>query len=372
MIKVCHILDNLNVGGLEKIAVDIALNLKGYEHSIWCLKQKGEMAGELEARGISVKAFGFEGRLSFSALSRLARALRAGQFRIIHCHGMFPSIWARSAAILAGVPIRIVHCHSTYYGLSLKDRTRLWLLSFRTTAVIAVSQAVKKSLTKYLGIAGRRITVIYNGVDDIACDKSNARDEIRAGLGLAPDDFVVGCVGRLVGMKGHKYLIDAVSFVRRVHRSCRCVIIGEGPARQDIEALVKESGLEHSVLLLGMRRDIPALLSALDMLASPSTIKEGLPLVLAEGAAMGLPLVATDIGGSPEIVDDSVNGFIIAPRDASALADKISFLIEHPDARKAMAAQSRRIWAERFRKDVMMDKIGRIYRDALEKSGLLT
>jgi glycosyltransferase involved in cell wall biosynthesis len=367
MVKVCHMLDNLNVGGLEKIAIDIVLNLKGYEHQMWCLKEKGMMAGELEAKGIRVRAFNFEGRLSISALSRLVRELKKERFSVIHCHGLFPSVWARIAAVFAGIPIRVVHCHSTYYGLFLKERVRLWLLSFYTTNIIAVSQAVKKSLVDYVCIPAGKVSVIYNGIDDIGRDKDSKRGTVRAQLGLASDDFVIGCLGRLVDMKGQRYLIDAMSMILKSHSSCKCLIIGEGPQRQELLDHIQKSSLGQSVLLLGMRRDIPDLLSAMDIVASPSILKEGLPLALAEGAAMALPLVATDIGGSPEVVHDQVNGFIVRPRDPSILADKICFLIEHPDVRQAMGEQSRKIWETDFRKDDMMKKIDRIYCVALKR-----
>ena len=107
MVKVCHILDNLNVGGLEKIAIDIILGLKGYEHQMWCLKEKGAMAGILEAKGILVREFNFEGGLSVASVSRLVRELKKEHFSIIHCHGLFPSVWARIAAIFANVMVYI-------------------------------------------------------------------------------------------------------------------------------------------------------------------------------------------------------------------------------------------------------------------------
>jgi glycosyltransferase involved in cell wall biosynthesis len=370
MVKVCHILDNLNVGGLEKIAIDIILSLNGYEHQMWCLKEKGAMAGILEAKGIPVRELNFEGGLSVASVSRLVRELKKERFSIIHCHGLFPSVWARVGAVFAGVPIRIVHCHSTYYGLYLKERIRLKVLSFFTTAIIVVSNAVKKSLVEYIGIRGSKIKVIYNGIDDILHDKALNREKARAQLGLNPDDFVIGCIGRLVDMKGHSYLLDAIGSVRTRHPGCKCLIIGDGPGYNDILRQVSKLGLEDAVLMLGMRSDIPDLLSALDLVVSPSILKEGLPLALIEGAAMALPLVATNIGGSSEVVQDRINGFIVEPRDAGALADRIGYLIEHADDRCSMGKRSREIWQTRFRKDEMIRKIEQIYRDALNKAKL--
>ncbi|MFA6384148.1 MAG: glycosyltransferase, partial [Candidatus Omnitrophota bacterium] len=191
------------------------------------------------------------------------------------------------------------------------------------------------------------------------------REKVRAQLGLSSDSFVIGCLGRLVEMKGHRYLLDAVARVRRRHSGCKCLIIGGGPGQNDLFAQIAKLGLEDSVFLLGIRRDIPDLLSAVDIVVSPSILKEGLPLVLVEGTAMGLPLVATDIGGSPEVVQDGLNGFIVEPGDAGALADKIDYLMEHPAVLRAMGQRSRENWRTKFRKEEMIGKIERIYRDAL-------
>ncbi len=365
MVKVCHILDNLNIGGLEKIAIDIILNLKGYEHQVWCLKEKGVMAGELEAKGIPVREFNFAGGLSIASIARLVKELKKEHFTAIHCHGLFPSVWARVAAILARVPVRIVHCHSTYYGLWPKERIKLRLLSYYTTAIIAVSEAVKKSLIEYIGIPEAKITVIYNGLEDIAVHKAESRDKVRVMLGFAPDDFVIGCLGRLVAMKGHQYLIEALAEIRKRHVRCKCLIIGDGPERQKIEQQVQAMGLDDAVFLLGVRRDIPELLSAVDLVVVPSILKEGLPLVLVEGSAMSLPLVATNIGGSPEIVKHGVNGFIVEPKDTKALSEKIIYLIEHPGECQEMGQHSRGIWQAKFKKVDMMGKIENIYSGAL-------
>ncbi len=368
MVKVCHILDNLNVGGLEKIAIDIILNLKGYEHQMWCLKQKGAMAEVLEARGVLVREFNFEGALSVSAVAMLVKELKKEHFSIIHSHGLFPSVWARIAAILAKVPIRIVHCHSTYYGLYLRERIRLWALSYYTTAIIAVSDAAKKSLVEYIRIPDSKIKVIYNGIEDISRDKVFLRQKARVQLGLNPDDFVIGCLGRLVEMKGQRYLLDAMVDVRKRHPSCKCLIIGDGPQQKELLRQITKLGLEDGVFLLGMRGDVPELLSAIDLVVSSSILKEGLPLVLVEAAAMALPLIATNIGGSPEVVKDQVNGFIVEPKNAGVLADRVNYLIEHPNERQAMGQRSREIWEAKFRKEEMIRKIEQIYCDALTRA----
>jgi glycosyltransferase involved in cell wall biosynthesis len=367
MVKVCYIVDNLNIGGLEKVAIDIILSLKGYECQVWCLKEKGVLAGELEAKGILMREFNFEGGLSFASVKKLVRELKKEKFSIIHSHGLFPSVWARVAAIFAGIPVRIDHCHSTYYGLCLKDRIKLRLLSFYTTAIVTVSQAAQKSLI-YIGIPRHKIKVIYNGIDDIALDKAGVREKVRAALGLAGDDFVIACLGRLVAMKGQRYLIEALIEVRKRHVRCKCLIIGDGPERERLQNQVKKLGLDGVVYFLGLRRDIPDLLSAAELLIVPSVLREGLPLVLIEAEAMSLPILATDIGGIPEVVERGGNGFVVEPGNAGALAGKILYLIEHPEQLRSMARRSREIWESKFTKAEMMGNIEQFYREMLSLS----
>lgn len=373
MIKVCHIVDALNMGGLEKTIIEIVRGLKGYAHQVWCLKEKGLLADELKDAGIRVRAFGYSGALNLFSLFDLNRELKKEAFQIVHCHGLYPSIWGRLAAIFAGVAVSIVHCQNLYYGIAWKERIKLRLLSYKTSRIIAVSEAVKECLVKFVGVPAGRIEVIYNSAADINRQfLIGKRAQIRQELGFWESDFLAGAIGRLQGHKGHIYLLEAIAKCRREGVDCKCVIAGEGPERPRLEAKIKELGLAGQVRLLGLRKDIEDILLSLDVLVQPSVIREGLPLVLAEGASAGLALIATAVGGNPEIVNDGVNGFLVPQRDAVILAGKIKSLSKNPSELKRMGEASRGIWQEKFNSEIMLKRVDGLYRRLIsDERGLL-
>lgn len=365
MIKICHILDRLGVGGIEKTVVAISSHLKGYEHQIWCLKDRGPLAGEPENAGVGLKEFGFQGAITPGALGVFVGALKKERFDIIHAHGLYPSIIARLGAVGAGVPIRIVHAQSLYYGVPLRDRLKLRVLTCATTKVIAVSEAVRESLVNAIGMPPRLIEVIYNSSADMLAASPGAGRKAEEGPG--PKSGFVACgIGRLEEFKGYAHLIEAVRICNERGADVKCVIAGDGPERKRLEAMALSPCLAGQVKFLGIIDDVASLLRSADVLVQPSTVREGLPLTLAEGASAGLPLIATRVGGNPEIVDDGNNGFIVPPSDPAAIAEKILFLARNSGESKRMGENSRRIWEERFSQERMLMKIDSLYRRCME------
>ncbi|MCM8796414.1 MAG: glycosyltransferase [Candidatus Omnitrophica bacterium] len=367
--KVCHIVDSLSIGGLEKIIIEIIFNLKGYEQAVWCLKEKGILAQHVEQRGIKVRNFDFGGSLRFSAANRLASELKKERFDIVHCHGFFPSIWGRIAAIMAGIPIRIVHCQNIYYGIPFRERLKFIILTYFTTKIIAVSEAVKRCLTEYLKINPHKIVVVYNSASAITPIEQQERVSFRKSLGLGDEDFVVGSVARLIPIKGHRTLIDAISQCKRFSPQCKCIIVGDGPERERLALQIKGLGLEGRVLLLGWRRDVHNLLSIIDVFVLPSLEREGLPLVLAEASAAGLPLLVTDVGGNAEIAKDGFNALHFGVGQPEELAEKIEFLMSNPEERKRMGENSKKIWKDKFTTEIMLERIDAIYKASLTATG---
>lgn len=363
--KICHIVDTLNVGGLERTLIQIVSNVKGYEHQVWCLKDKGALADELEARGIKIREFFFSGRLRIGAILHLAACLRKEGFNIIHSHGLFPSVWGRISAVLAGAPVSIVHCQNVYYGITRKERLKLKFLSYFTSRIIAVSFAVRDCLVKFVGVAPEKIRVIHNSSPDLQEEiRGQNREEIRESFGFKDADLVLGCIGRLEEHKGQRYLIEAVAVCKKRGIICKCLLAGEGPRRQDLSRLILELGLGDEVVLSGLRKDVSRVLWAMDIFILPSTIREGLPLVLAEASSMGLPLIAGNVGGNSEIIKDEYNGLLVNDSsDIRELAAKIEYLAGNKERRVKMGRNSRERWVEEFSLEVMIRRIEFIYRE---------
>jgi glycosyltransferase involved in cell wall biosynthesis len=360
-IKVCHIVDALNIGGLEKNLISIIQRTPQFEHAVWCLREKGVLARILEEQGIKVIEYNFSGRLRLKLIGRLAEEMRKQGFAIVHCHGLYPSIWGRAAGWLAGVRVRLAHVQNMYYGIRLWQRIKLKLLSGITSRFIAVSEAVRKCLIEEIWIAPRRITVVYNSSEDIRAKDKGQREIIRRELGFNSQDVVVGNIGRIEEHKGHQFIIEAIAECRKKQLPCKGLILGNGPAKPGLEQSASQLGLKEQVVFLEARQNIEEVLLACDIFVQPSTLREGLPLALAEAASSGLALIATDVGGNAEIVRDGWNGFVVPVKDSSVLAQKIGYLAEHLDQRKVFGQNSRALWQEKFRDTLMAEKIAGIY-----------
>ncbi|MDD5078718.1 MAG: glycosyltransferase [Candidatus Omnitrophica bacterium] len=366
MISICHIVDALNIGGLEKTLIGFVLNAREFKHVVFCLRAKGPLVKLLEDRGIEVREFSLSGRLRIRGIMRVTAELRKGRFDIVHCHGLYPAVWGAISARMAGVAVVIMHVQNQYYGISWKDKIKVRTVAAFTDRVIAVSLAVRKCLIGFLGIPCAKIALVYNSAEDRRSSDS-LRRKVRERLGLAPGVFVVGSISRIEGHKGHSFLVESIAECLRRGLDCKCVIIGDGPAMDGLRNRVKSLGLENTVIFLGARQDAEDYLLGMDIFVQLSTTHEGLPLALAEAASAGLCLIATDIGGNAEIVQDGVNGFIVPVRNSTAVAEKIIYLAGHEDEMRKMSRESRNTWESKFSQREMVDKIAKIYKDEISK-----
>lgn len=359
--KICHIVDELSIGGLEKIAIQITTSLRSHMHEIWCLKNRGILADIPEKAGITVREFRFDGRIKLSSMISLVKRLRRGKFDIVHSHGPYPFMWAGPAGFLTGVHGCIHHAHSLYCELPSRDKFRVKCLSGFVTKIIAVSQAVKKSLVEDVWIDPSRIEVVYNSAPDLTKELHCSREEMRKTLGISVADFVIGSVGRLERNKGHHLLLEAIAKCVSKNLKCKCVIAGDGSSREDLQLQAKNLGISGSVIFTGFRRDIPDIMAVMDVISQPSTLREGLPLTLAEAVSLSLPIIAADVGGNKEVVLNGVNGFVVEPNNSSALAEKILYIAEKPQELSKMRQASRDMWSKSFSIEKMMDRINSIY-----------
>jgi len=363
MIRICHFVESLDIGGLEKTVIQIAANLDKtkYYQEIWCLRKKGLLAEDAAKSGIVLRFFNIEGGIRIIPLWRLSRLLKAGSFDIIHAHELYPAVWAIGAAIFAGVRIKIFHCQNVYWNATKKDKIKMKLSSLFVSKIIAVSEAAKKSLVEFVGVNPVKITVIHNSAEKVEAVNEPQKKRLRQELGIGERDFIVGSISRLVAHKGQQYLIDAVFALASDFPVLKCLIVGDGPAAQSLKLKAKNLKLEGEIIFTGWRKDVANLVSIMDIFVQPSTWVEGLPLALAEAASAGVPLIATNIGGNSEIVDDAKNGFIIPPNNPKILADKIRFFLENSEKKKIMGENSQKIWQDKFSTEGMLKRIEDLY-----------
>jgi glycosyltransferase involved in cell wall biosynthesis len=297
------------------------------------------------------------GGLDATLVPRLARALRRHAADVVHTHNPLPLIYGAPAARLAGA--RVVH---TKHGVNpgsrghrLLRRAAAWLAH----AFVAVSDTTEQQARDLRDAPLARLSTIPNGIrlDRYAPDP-RARAAIRDELGLG-DAWVVGTVGRMDANKNQAMLVRAVAPLL-AHMNVRLVIVGDGVARPDVEAAVAALPDPSRVILAGRRMDVPRVVQAFDCFAL-SSISEGLPLVVPEAMAAGLPVVTTAVGGLPSVVDDGETGLLV-PVDEAAMTTALASLAADPERARAMGQRARQVALARYSHDRMVDEYLALYR----------
>jgi glycosyltransferase involved in cell wall biosynthesis len=343
------------IGGAEVHVLSLAARLRRRGHEVTVVCPRGRaLERELRARGLPLWAPRTTGKFDPATLLRLAGRLRRWRADVLHTHLSTASLLGSLAARLVGVP-----AIATVHGLNTRTCFRF------AGRLIAVSQAVKQHLVAQ-GVPADRIRVIYNGID-LPLGPKAARRDLAAGMMRLSQAVVVGTVGRLGPEKGHRYLLEAVAELarRRELPPIQVLIVGEGRELVALRALAARLGIAERVTFAGFQRDVWPYLAAMDVFVLPS-LKEGLSLSALEAMALGKPVVASRVGGTPEVVEDGVTGMLGPPRDGSALAEALASLLGRRQAMAEMGKAGRQRVAERFDAERMANQIEHLYREAAE------
>lgn len=235
----------------------------------------------------------------------------------------------------------------------------------RFERVITVSETMRREILKGRTPA-ERIRVIHTGVDLGALDGGAGRAETRTALGIPADAFVVGTVGRLYIEKGHRHLIEAVAAMAHQNANVYGLIVGSGPLLDTLKAQAAEAGVGDRIVLTGYYADLPGALRTMDVFALPTVLDEGFPTVSLEAQAMGLPVVATNRGGTFETMREGETGLLVPAGDGAALASAIGDLIGHRERLEAMGAAARTWVRSQFTLEAMVAAVGETYEEAAE------
>lgn len=338
MARILYVSTSTTIGGAEKTVYTLATLLDPKRHQVCgvvSLKPEGDYARKLKAQGVSTESLGLSGTPRLSDAARLAELITRARPDIVHAV-MYQAIQlCRLAKPKVPFAFKLVTSPRVNY------RTRsFWTLLVdrclkgRDDLLIAESDASRRYLLSRLGYAPAKVTTIRNGIDLAGWPVSSVdRQKGRMELRLGSSDVLIGAVGRLDRQKGFGDLILAMSRLKKT--DLRCVILGEGPERGRLEALIRNHHLEKSVWLPGEKRDIAAWLSAFDIACLPS-LWEGLPNFLLEAMALSLPVVASAVDGVPEVVENGVTGLLTPPGDPAALAKTLGKLGLEPARRAAL------------------------------------
>lgn len=230
--------------------------------------------------------------------------------------------------------------------------------------VVAVSEATRKSVIAS-GIPADSVETIYGGIDALRELGAGEKSRIRRELGIEDSELVIGIVARLVELKGHKYLLEAVKQLCGRYGNLRLLIVGTGPQENELKNYASELGIADKVVFAGFRSDVENIMNIIDISVLPS-LTEALSLSLIEGMAVGKPCVGSQAGGIPEVVRDGENGFLVPPGDSKKLADAIGRLLESEELRLSMGQKGKAYMEEKFTASGMADKIERLYEQCLK------
>jgi len=343
--SVLYLITDLDVGGAERVLLETVrrLDRSRFRPTVCSLAPPGAVASEFAQLGVPVFSLGMTGLRHLLGVRHLLRLLGRQRFDILHSHLFHANVLGRLAARWAGVPVVVSTIH-------VAEPRRWHLLVDRWTAplasqLVAVSAGVRAHVVERAHLPAERILVIHNGVD--VSRFSLPRGGFRSSAGIPPECTLITTVGRLDTQKGLPYLLESARLVTRGRPHVRFLVVGEGPHRRDLVRHRDRLGLKGRVWFLGFRPDVPQILADSDIFVLAS-LWEGMPIVLLEALAAGLPVAATDVPGVTEVIADGETGLVVPVKDVEALAGALCRLLDEPDLRRSLAQAGRRRAEDEF------------------------
>jgi glycosyltransferase involved in cell wall biosynthesis len=365
---VMHVVHSLNLGGAERLAAQIATTLSDeFDIFVACIDEAGLWAPDVRRGGVPVYEIGRQPGIDIVVAARLAALAHRNGVRLIHAHQYTPYFYSVLARVLSPRVRLLFHEHGRHYP-EIDSPKRIAVNSHvfqrLTSRVVAVSEECRERVVRYEGFTRDSIKVVYNGVMSPPPADRATRDAIRLQLGLDPGDIVTGTVGRLDPVKNVPLAIASLASLLPDFPRLRLLVIGDGPARAEIEAAAEEHGVTDEVVMTGFRADAAELVRAMDIFLLPS-LTEGTSLALVGAMAAGVPAVATSVGGTPEVLEHGRTGLLVESRDQDALTAAIRELIEAPDRARSMGEAARQVYLDRFTFEGMIERFRAIYRELL-------
>jgi glycosyltransferase involved in cell wall biosynthesis len=390
-IRILRVIARLNMGGpaLHVSYLSAGLRDRGYETTLVAGSvSTGEqsMAYVAEERGVPVHLMPHLHReispiQDILATFRLAKMIREQRPHILHTHTAKAGAIGRLAAVVAGKarPPIVVH---TFHGHVLRGyfggfRTAVFrglerLLAPVADTLIAVSPEVRDDLVALNVAPPEKFEVIRLGIelDERVVHALEERKRTRRVMGVPDDRFLVGWIGRMTGVKRGADVLRAFRLLRDQGVDATLCMVGDGPEREQLEALASNLGLMHDCLFAGYQEDVGPFFAAFDAFLLPSA-NEGTPVTAIESIASGCPVVATRVGGVPDVVEEGVDGFMVEPGDLEAIADRLGRLAADPELRARMGAAGRQRVLPRYAVERLVDDVDSLYRSLLARKGVI-
>ena len=353
--NILFIVRTMGLGGTENVVLQLCEILSEKVNKIVVCSSGGVHEKKLQEMGI--KHYAIPDIASKNPIDMLKSCqlikniISKEQITIVHSHHRMAAFYAELVA--PKKVVRVANAHNTFTG-----KKKLTKLAYRNTRVIAVGEMVKKNLTEYFEIPKEQVCVIHNAVKpfdgNVVPIKVLYQEHTKGNV-------LIGNIGRLSEQKGMSYFIEAAEITAKTHPEARFIIVGDGEDKETLHEQVVKENLEEKVLFLGYRNDIQNVMSQLDFVVL-SSLWEGPPLTPIEAYSVGKTVVGTAVDGTPEIIRDSVDGYLVEPRNPVQLAEKMNELIENPEMRKSMGIQA----IKRYQAEFSFEKLSERYIDFYE------
>jgi glycosyltransferase involved in cell wall biosynthesis len=369
---ILHIINTAEIGGGMKHVHALFRNLPRERFELHLAADEGRfLVDEIRALDAPVHFLPLmRRRANPRAVWAIARLARRTGADLLHLHGTRAAFYGALAKPLAGSPQSIYTVHGFSFHKDVGPAGRAFYLTVERccarahTRVISVSGADRDEAIR-LGVCPPwQIQTIRNAADFAVFDPAAADGWLRRTFGFGSEQPVVGAAARLVPQKGLEYFLEMAKLVAGRRADARFVIVGEGCQNEALQSRARRLGLEDRVVFAGPQNQMAECYAGLDVFVL-SSLWEGHPLALIESLAMERPTVATRTSGSPEIIDDGETGFIVEPKDPLALADRVLWLLDHPDRARDMAREGRRRCLRRFSEQAMAVQTMRLYEELL-------
>jgi glycosyltransferase involved in cell wall biosynthesis len=371
-LRVLTMVDRLGTaGGGERLAMQIAMGLdpERFDRTLCITRWPGDyrpgerpeaVLAELEAAGVRFVGLRRGARFRLWDWWPLFSLLRRERFDVLHTHLFGSNVWGSVLGRLAGVRVIVAHEHTwSFEGRPLRKFLDRHVIARCADIFIAVSRADRRRMIEIEGIKPEDVTFVPNGVAPTAAATGH---DVRAELGLGGDRPVIGTVGVLRAQKALDVLVRASAILAPEFHGLKVLVAGDGPQRARLERLVGDLGLRDTVVLLGMRRDVPDLLAALDVVAFSSDF-EGSPLSVMEAMAASKPIVATRVGGVPDLIGHGVHGLLVEPQDPRALAEAVAKLLRDPERARTMGRRGHDRQRSEFTLSATIATVERLYEE---------
>lgn len=367
--RLMHVVDSLEFGGLERVVTDLAIAQKRRGHlvTVFSLQTTQGLMPQLLEAGVDVIVGHKRRTADLTMLKRMRSEMRARDIDIIHAHNFVPNYHVAAATLfMRDRPVQVCTCHDMGTRLSNDRLRKLFAWSLKHTDGVAM--VGRQVYDRYIGeklVDASRATTVLNGTPVERFAPSEGRRHVaRERLGMQPDELLIGAVGRLVDLKNHKLLIEAMPVLLQQYPNVRLAVIGGGPLEAQLKAQVESLGLVGKVQILGQRTDVADLTPGFDIFAMPS-LTEGLSIALLEACATRLAIVATEVGGNPEIIENGRTGLLVPPADGAALQAALGELLGNAERRERMA-QAACDWVRRHASlDSLCDAYDRFYEQSI-------